>query len=419
MLYGNENFYMFKFFVDFIMIFSNEVLVISLTFNCCVLLYACGLKIQEKISKRCCCTSKNLPVLICQAYNSKSLLLAKIVVEQLSLWIVWILAVVGMCLSDVIIYPFSGNKESPIQPYVLVFISINIGRFIYLIIQDVLLIDHIEKSKFRTSTVHHLVVVASYLVFVMYQQNLLMALAGMTMEINSSIVEGARIYKEVIKRESTVYKRIYVLNCVVTILFRGVVPISFLVIAMLQQTPFIMNYPALTMFFLSLIFFSVVNVWFILASIKRTYLLIKRKNLSSYQLEEYGGGTSRDHNIPYVNMNDYTKNNLGYVKSYDNKNLTNNENEKINCSKKEFPKDNLAPPFMVKNNFNFDRRSHSSSSSNSVLDEPCSLHSVSADVHNSTSDATVIDNKQNELRDSIESNTSSLSSVVLFSNERH
>lgn len=324
-----------------------------------------------------------------------------------------------MCLSDVITYPFSGNNREPqIQPFVLVFISINIGRYIYMTVQDVLLVDYIDKSKFRTSTVHHFVVVVSYLVFVIYQQNLLMALAGMTMEINSSVVEYAKIYKEVEKRESTVYKRIYIINSVVTILFRGVVPVSFLIIAMLQQTPFIMNYPTLIMFFLSLIFFSVVNVWFILASVKRTYLLINRKNLPNYQMEEYGGGTSRDVNIPYANMNDYTKNNLGYIKSYDNKNLSNNENEKVNYSKKEFPKDNLVPPFMVRNNF--DVRSHASSSSNSMLDEPCPLHSVSADIHSSSVEATENDNKQNELRDSVGSNnSSSTGSMVLYTGDRH
>lgn len=171
---------------------------------------------------------------------------------------------------------------------------------------------------------------------------MLLGLVGIVIESTSIFDEAGRYFKEQEREHTRNYKRLVVLGCVWTVCCRGVIPITFLVIAMFQQTPFIMDYAPLTVFFLSIIFFSVINVWQILSNMQR---LIKYTYEKSHEL----------HQIPHTIETDtctrngrlrrlqLSKNNLGYLKPYDNKNIaTQFDDEKQNMNnRKEFVKDTL------------------------------------------------------------------------------
>ncbi|XP_061189753.1 uncharacterized protein LOC133197651 [Saccostrea echinata] len=320
---------------DNVMFKSFEILAVSLTVNCCILCYCLFTRIQRRLSSKCCCEKCGTIVAVCQTYNSKPHYLPKVLTEQLFMWIVVILSFGALCGSDVIRYPFSKNPSSTVNDLVGILLAINIGRYIYLISVNIYLYGESEPSRIKTDTMHHVVTVVCYSVFLAYHQNLLLSLVGMTMETNSTVIELSKILKELGKNRTKLYSKLSFLNCALTLVFRGIVPVVFLVIAMFHETPFVMHYTTLTVFFLSIIFFSVINVWLILATIQR---LVRSFCKTTNEFEN----TENVHGIQRVCQSHLTtRNNLGYLRRYDNKNLCTVDDEKLNTNRKEMTKENI------------------------------------------------------------------------------
>ncbi|XP_062619045.1 uncharacterized protein LOC134280615 [Saccostrea cucullata] len=320
---------------DNVMFRSFELLAVSLTVNCCILCYCLFVRIQRRLSSKCCCEKCGTIVAVCQTYNSKPHYLPKVLTEQLFIWIVVILSFGALCGSDVIRYPFSRNSSSTINDFVGILLAINIGRYIYLISVNIYLYGESDRSRIKTDSMHHVVTVVCYSVFLAYHQNLLLSLVGMTMETNSTIIELSKILKELGKNGTRLYSKLSFMNCALTLVFRGIVPVVFLVIAMFHETPFVMHYTTLTVFFLSIIFFSVINVWLILATIQR---LVRSfcKTANDFENTEAARGIQR-----VCQSHLTTRNNLGYLRRYDNKNLCTVDDEKLNTNRKETTKENI------------------------------------------------------------------------------
>lgn len=246
-----------------------------------------------------------------------------------------ILGFVALCGSDVIRYPFSGNASSTINDFVGILLAINIGRYIYLISVNIYFYGESERSRIKTDLMHHIVTIVCYSIFLGYHQNLLLSLVGMTMETNSTIIEISKILKEMGKNRTRLYCKLSFINCALTLVFRGIIPVVFLVIAMFHETPFVMHYTALTVFFLSIIFFSVINVWLILATIQR---LVRSfcKTTTDFENTEAARGIQR---VCHSHLT--TRNNLGYLRRYDNKNLCMVDDEKLNTNRKDTTKENI------------------------------------------------------------------------------
>lgn len=202
------------------------------------------------------------------------------------------------------------------------------------------------KVQFRADIVHHFVTVVCYILFLAYGQNLLLGLVGILIESTSILDEVGRFCKERERRNTLFYKRLVVVNCVGVICFRGVIPAVFLVIAMFQQSPFTMHYAPLMLFFLSIIFFSVINVWQILSSIQRLMKRFYDKTNELQSSEPETGqceGTHGRHNARRSNRTiKLAKNNLGYLRPYENKNISSCTDEKYNLNnRKEFAKETV------------------------------------------------------------------------------
>lgn len=255
--------------------------------------------------------------------------------EQLFVWVTVVLSLTALLGSDITRYPFSGRSDSSITDFVGILLAINIGRYIYLISVNVYLYGEGESSRIKTEAVHHVVTIVCYSFFLAYHQNLLLSLVGMTMETNSTIIEISKILKEMGKNRTKWYSKLSFINCALTLVFRGVVPVVFLVIAMFHETPFVMHYTTLTVFFLSIIFFSVINVWLILATIQR---LVRSFCKTTNEIDN----TETIHDVQRVcHSHLTTRNNLGYLRRYDNKNLCMVDDEKLNTNRKETTKENF------------------------------------------------------------------------------
>jgi hypothetical protein len=216
-----------------------------------------------------------------------------------------------------------------------ILLAINIGRYVYLISMNIYLYGESDRSRIKTDTMHHVVTIVCYAIFLGYHQNLLLSLIGMTMETNSTIIEISKILKEMGKNRTRLYCKLSFINCALTLVFRGIIPVVFLVIAMFHETPFVMHYTVLTVFFLSIIFFSVINVWLILATIQR---LVRSfcKTTNDFENTEPARGIQR---VCHSHLT--TRNNLGYLRRYDNKNLCMVDDEKLNTNKKDTTKENI------------------------------------------------------------------------------
>lgn len=224
--------------------------------------------------------------------------------------------------------------------------AVNIGRYIFVVIEMFMSKRPTQNVQFRADVVHHTVTVLCYVLFLTYGQNLLLGLVGILIESTSIFDEIGRFCKERERRHTIFYRRLVVVNCVGTICFRGVIPTVFLVIAMFQQSPFTMDYAPLMLFFFSIIFFSVINVWQILTSTQRLmkYMYVQSQDNQTVSGAEvgHGRGTLIRFNSRRTGQLKVAKNNLGYLRPCENKNIANHTDEKHNLnSRKEFTKESL------------------------------------------------------------------------------
>ncbi|KAL5021372.1 hypothetical protein ScPMuIL_000527 [Solemya velum] len=278
------------------------------------------------LSGRCCLKEDTILVRMLRAYDEKQWLLAKIVTEQMMTWLLCIMALIAVCSKTVIEYPFTRAGEKDLVRCVFAMI---IAKYIFCITSDVMLQKQLNSVRFKVSIIHSIVTLVCYSVFLAYEENVLLGLVGAMMEVNNTTVEILRTLKEIgcVKKS---YRNISLLNCVLTLTFRGVVPIVFLVIAMFHEKPFKMSYGPLTTFFLSIIFFSVISVWLVLSSIRRSMKLVLLKK------DDAGIGNSGD-----IRLSDhFRRNNLGYLPRFDNINISNiSEDSKMNYNnRKDFAK---------------------------------------------------------------------------------
>lgn len=229
-----------------------------------------------------------------------------------------------MCSKTVIKYPFTGGEQSLVR---FVF-AIIIAKYIFCLTSDIMLQKHLDSVRFKVGAIHSLVALLCYSVFLAYEQNILLGLVGAMMEVNNTTVEILRNLKEIGYDQKT-YRNISILNCVLTLTFRGVIPIVFMVIAMFHERPFKMDYGPLTAFFLSIIFFSVISVWLVLSSVRRSIKLVLLQR-DGVCFENTGD----------MQLSNFQKNNLGYLPRFDNINVSNmSQDHKMNYNnRKDFAK---------------------------------------------------------------------------------
>lgn len=124
-----------------------------------------------------------------------------------------------------------------------------------------------EIFHFKPLLVHHLVAMATYVTILIYEQNAIMGVVTLLVEGSLVFAEQEREhFRHVVsyREESKVRKFGTAVAFMLAVVIKGVVPVSLIVIAFLTSLNELlkMSYVPLAFFFLSLVFFTAVNLWF-------------------------------------------------------------------------------------------------------------------------------------------------------------
>lgn len=252
------------------------------------------------------------------------------ITEQTLTWSLVALSVVAMATGHVMQLPFHpDNTGNPWHiDFVKTIFAMNIGRYMFMITESLFAKRKRSKNKFRADLIHHVVTLFCYVVFLESGQNLLLGLVGVVIETTNIFDEVGQVCKHREKTGTVFYRRLVTASCVFHVTFRGVIPTVFLVLAMFQQSPFVMDTATLMVFFLSMIFFSVINVWLILASVQRFFKYRANKgpvdcvqSVNELHTVEDRSPYRRTPNGAPGKCLLLAKNNLGYLRPYENKNI--------------------------------------------------------------------------------------------------
>lgn len=397
----------------------TDLLTVSVTVNWCVFSFSLVPKLRNLIIRNPFFHRFRRLRKICRWYEQTPLALSRIVTEQFLIWFLVLLSLTAMFATDVVKYPFKGASSGALPAiFIQTILGINIGKYVFILMQDIFLFHLTERLRFRAELIHHTVTVVCYGLFLAYNQNVLLGLIGILMETTTVFESVGRCLKEQSKRNTKHYRRLVLISCAMTICFRGIIPITFLIIASLQQTPFSMDYAPLTVFFLSIIFFSVVNVWLILTGFQRLVKLFSDKSQTistGYQTTDRPRFSPDGRPLHHTTARqlDLSKNNLGYVRAYENKNISNTVNEKSNLNNhKKFPKETLNNQIGIDIFLPNDKIETKQSAC--ALDLSESNRSSETLSESVVSDTSEIQHSESHLRDSSGSGESENSARVLF-----
>ena len=194
--------------------------------------------------------------------------------------ILWIMSSIILISTPIIQTPFYGTENELITTC----LSINIGFYIYRTVAECILRP--PTGQLGVIIIHHMVALLTYFAMVINAENLMLGLVGTFMDascISSDLMHILKSSKKDVSLKIT--RTLKVIECVLCILFRCILPLVFLILAILHQNPLKLSTFPLAIFFLSTIFFS-------LFSISLTKLSIS--SLCKRLVEEPGGEKNND-----------------------------------------------------------------------------------------------------------------------------
>ncbi|XP_035679089.1 uncharacterized protein LOC118417599 [Branchiostoma floridae] len=257
---------------------SYVLLVASLTVNvsaACFFLLPPGVAaVLRRVSRR---FPSSWPCQVLNMHEDHPWTLGKYLVDQLSSCVLCLWAVCALATTDVFQRPFRGGFSANVAAV----FAANIGHYVYKCFQDFHLRDNLPN--FRINFLHHAVTVLVYIVFSLYQQSGLFGLLGVLFEGTVIFYETSKLMQTLdVERHSVVYGVNIVIGSVMTLVLRGVVPIVFFVLAFRVASPFEMDYLPLAFYFLSVIFFAIINIWLLRASVYSVRRFFVKRKLHIY-----------------------------------------------------------------------------------------------------------------------------------------
>lgn len=279
--------------------------------------------------------------------------------EQLLGLTLAVLGVVSLITENVFWHPFRLPDENDREiPLILnIALSANIGKYIFITIHIIFIIT--RNPQFKKDMVHHVITIVCLSVFVVTKQNLLLSLCGLIMELSTLPVDVAKILKGLdVEKRSLLYQAFLAGGCLGNVVFRGLIPVLFLTIGAIYQSPFIMHYVPLIFFFLSLLFYSLVSVFLIYKTASKwtgCSLCFKEQTSNVVGTQFCHPTDARTFNIPprngrrYKITRDrqkplkYTRNHIDYLRRTCNANIYNEINDTKNniYNKKNIAKDDI------------------------------------------------------------------------------
>ncbi|XP_078690445.1 uncharacterized protein LOC144921387 [Branchiostoma floridae x Branchiostoma belcheri] len=253
------------------------LLVASLTVNvsaACFFLLPPGVAaVLRRVSRR---SPSSWPSQVLDMHEDHPWILGKYLVDQLSSCVLCLWAVCALATTDVFQRPFRGLSAGVASVF-----AANVGHYVYKCFQDFHLRN--DLPNFRINFLHHAVTVIVYVVFSLYQQSGLFGLLGVLFEGTVIFYETSKLLQTIdVERHSVVYGVNIIIGTVMTLVLRGVVPVVFFVLAFRVSSPFDMDYMPLAFYFLSIIFFAIINLWLLRASVYSVRRFFVRRKLHIY-----------------------------------------------------------------------------------------------------------------------------------------
>ncbi|XP_070575470.1 uncharacterized protein [Ptychodera flava] len=181
-------------------------------------------------------------------------------------------------------------------------VAADIGHYTYKLAQDFCLRAHYPS--FRINALHHIVSITTLSVFLALEQNGLNCLVGLLFEGNLVFFGVSDLLKALrVESHNPAYGMNKYAGFASTVLFRGLLPVAFLAVSLVFGNPFTMDYISIAFYFLSDIFFLILNLWLIKISFdsvrkfrkerkKRAFISDLRDNES--QAESVDGAAAAD-----------------------------------------------------------------------------------------------------------------------------
>ncbi|GAB1597539.1 uncharacterized protein LOC115215870 [Argonauta hians] len=268
-----------------------DVLVISATINLCTILIFFLLKCLSFWRNIETLTGDNLTL------TRKTFRLSLRITEQILIWVGIILAIWCLSETDVLKYPLYFPKSEPISSVLKMTYNFTIGKYFFLSFVRVFCM----RDKYPAILIHYFVTLSTYIIMDGFEQNMLAGLLGPFMETTSSPVVFLKIANAYTLSKSTEKSTLiaYFMEFVATILIRTILPIASLIYIYNKQDIFAMDNIPLSFFFLSIVFFGIINFWFIFKMIANLYQLIHNRKGNKLQV------LSDDKNSFYHNIISY------------------------------------------------------------------------------------------------------------------
>ena len=145
--------------------------------------------------------------------------------------------------------------------------SVYVGNYIYKFLQDMLLRK--ELPLYKIDLLHHFVTAMAFAVLIAYEQNAISGVIGLLFEGSVLLFDFNNLIRLLrVNKTGLVVLWSSILRVVFTVLLRAICPIALLIITISRYSPLSMDYLPLGYFFTNIVFFSMVNAWFIKISIE-------------------------------------------------------------------------------------------------------------------------------------------------------
>ncbi|CAG5128868.1 unnamed protein product [Candidula unifasciata] len=263
-----------------VVITQEDVLAMSLMVHLCVFLELLANRLVGWLSPMLSERSSIVRTLT-SLHRMKPGLLAKVLMEQTTLWSIILLIMVSLTYTSLSLTPFSHQPQPYPKFLVRVILTSSIARFSVMATRIVLVRDPVIGQIKTTATPGqsgHAILdffycaysAATNFLYLCYHENLLLGVTSSFMEVSSTPVECCRLIEQSNKAlGSQSYRKTTILTCALCFICRVMLPLLFLILALRQESPFCMDEVPLVNFFISGAFYATFNGLFLSQSIRR------------------------------------------------------------------------------------------------------------------------------------------------------
>ncbi|XP_033626553.1 uncharacterized protein LOC117289517 [Asterias rubens] len=244
---------------------------------------------------------------------------------------------------DAIAQPFHGLGTSGRTCF-----AINIGCYMYLLIQDAILQRHLPN--YYITFVHHLVAAVVYLVFLEYRQNVLGGAVGLLFAGATPFFEMLDFLKVLhVEEHHIAYGCSFAVSGFTALVFRLLLPLGFIIYSYTITSPFNMDILVIACYFLNIVFFGMLNMWFVYCAGKSLQASYRARKVWVYLKPLQAGkphglelGQKQSLNHQHLSFT-ATRNDLSLLVPCSNTNLapTNLQNTEANVVTKDYQKINI------------------------------------------------------------------------------